>query len=68
MIEDELRTAISALRGWSAEAAGRGGLADSVLIVCNAAESTLPATWYRIRGKGLDVMAEGPISISELPK
>lgn len=63
----ELRAAISALRGWSAEAAGRTGLAESVLIVCNAAEATLPVQMYRIRARGLDVVHAGPVSVSEVP-
>lgn len=62
----ELRAALSTLRGWSAEAAGRMGLKDSILLVCNAAESTLPITLYRIRARGLDAVHEGPVSISEV--
>lgn len=43
-MSEALRKAISALRGWSAEAAGRSGLAESVSIVCNAAEAAMPQT------------------------
>lgn len=67
----ELRAAISVLRGWSAEAAGRTGLQPAVRMVCDAAEATLPKTMVRIRGKrwsgeNFDFLAELPISQTEV--